>query len=133
MVRSHSYRELQTHLRIQSNKESVNIRTTNPFVRFDTAIGSRACEACFFSLSNKADALHSPPSLDVESLVLKGRDGPYRSSSTAPSTKVASICCPSIWGESGILLRLGIRKKVKAVKAGDVDLVEDENELYFIL
>lgn len=133
MVRSHSYRELQTHLRIQSNKGSVNIRTTNPFVRFNTAIGSRGCEACFFSLSNKADALHSPPSLDAEILVLEGRDGPYRSSSTTPSTKVASICCPSIWGESGILLCLGIRKKVKVVKAGDVDLVEDENELYFIL
>ena len=49
------------------------------------------------------------------------------------STKAASICCPSNWDKCAVLLWLDIRKKVKMIKAADVNLVEDENGLYFVL
>ena len=49
------------------------------------------------------------------------------------STKVTSICCPSKWDKNAILRWLGIWKKVKMIKAADVNLVGDENDLYFVL
>lgn len=48
---------------------------------------------------------------------------------TALSAEVSCTCCTAHWGEGGIPLHLGVGEKT----AADMDLVENETNLCFVL